>query len=171
MPPLGAETMQRIPRVRQGNNRSRRAALGLSAVALIVVTATGLTASGATGTTAPTNCSTATATRLVNRYDLNSFLLDQPVAQALCGPFTGAGSDAMAVGIAAPTCWPVQAWAVFRHTSGGWQLVLDRSEWVVPPLVAVGSRIRVTSPVFRSTDSTRCNPTGGTRSRVWHWNG
>jgi hypothetical protein len=76
----------------------------------------------------------------------------------------------MAVTIAAETCWPVQGWAVFSFVGGTWKLVFDESGFIVPPLVAVGAEIKETTPVFRSTDS-RCNPTGGTRARLWSWDG
>jgi hypothetical protein len=116
------------------------------------------------------DCSEATARRLVEEHRLNHFDLPNPVNQVLCGPFTGPGSEAMAITIAAPTCWPVQFWAVFSFTGGDWQLVLNRSQFLNPPLVAVGSDIRETTPVFRAGDA-RCFPTGGTHARIWHWDG
>ena len=89
----------------------------------------------------------------------------------LCGSFAGPGSEAMAATLAAPTCWPVQGWAVFRRAGGEWELVLaQRYVFLDPPLVAVGAEIRETRPVFRRGDN-RCNPSGGSRSRVWRWNG
>jgi hypothetical protein len=116
-------------------------------------------------------CSMATARQLVEQHRLNDFLVPNPVGQLLCGPFTGPGSEAMAITIGgAPTCWGTQRWAVFSFTGGTWQLVLDRSEFVVPPLVAVGADIRVTTPVFRHGDP-RCIPSGGSHARTWHWNG
>jgi hypothetical protein len=115
------------------------------------------------------DCSTATALQLVEQNHLNDFLLPDPVRQVLCGPFAGAGSDAMAITIGAPTCWGVQRWAVFSFTGGAWQLVLDQREFIFP-LVAVGADIRETTPVFRPADP-RCLPSGGTHARIWHWNG
>jgi hypothetical protein len=115
------------------------------------------------------DCSTATAVQLVDQYHLNDFLLPNPVQQVLCGAFTGAGSEAMAITIAAPTCWGTQRWAVFGFTAGAWQLVLDQREFIFP-LVAVGSDIRETAPVFRPGDP-RCIPSGGRHARIWHWNG
>jgi hypothetical protein len=116
-------------------------------------------------------CSTATAGQLVNRDRLNNFLLSNAVGQVLCGAFTGPGSEAMAVTINAPTCWSPQGWAVYRFTNGAWQLVMvQQLVLIVAPLVAVGSEIKETQPVFGPGDN-RCNPSGGTRSRLWHWNG
>jgi hypothetical protein len=111
----------------------------------------------------------ASALQLVDQHQLNAFLLPNPVGQLLCGPFTGAHSEAMAITIGAPTCWGIQRWAVFSFTGGAWQLVLDRSEFIFP-LVAVGADIRVTTPVFRPGDP-RCIPSGGSHARIWHWNG
>jgi hypothetical protein len=115
-------------------------------------------------------CSRATAGQLVEKHRLNHFLLPDPVAQLLCGPFTGPGSDAMAVTIYAPTCWPIQNWGVFRFAQGVWKLVLDQPAYLVPPLVAVGSDIRETTAIHRPGDS-RCLPSGGTHARMWRWNG
>ena len=101
---------------------------------------------------------------------MNHFALPNPVRQVLCGPFTGAGSEAMAVTIGAPTCWGIQHWGVFTLTGGVWRVVLKQPSYLVPPLVAVGSGIRETTAVHRDGDS-RCFPSGGTRSRSWRWNG
>ena len=77
----------------------------------------------------------------------------------------------MAVTFTAPTCWPVQGWAVFRFTQGSWRLVMVRRyAFLIPPLVAVGAGIRETAPVFRQGDN-RCNPSGGRQARIWRWNG
>lgn len=122
------------------------------------------------GAAATPSCSEATARQLVQQHRLNSFDLPNLVRQVLCGPFTGEGSEAMAVTIGAPTCWPVQRWAVFRFTAGGWQLAFDRSEFVAPPLVAVGGDIKVTRAVYRLGDG-RCFPSGGMEATTWHWDG
>lgn len=121
--------------------------------------------------TASTDCSEATARQVVEQHpDVNIFILPDPVQEVLCGPFTGPGSEAMAITIGAPTCWPIQNWAVFRFTAGDWQLVLNTPAYLVPPLVAVGSDIRETTAVARPGDS-RCFPTGGTHARIWSWDG
>lgn len=147
----------------------------LIVVAVCIAFSSALISSGAvagTGaSTASAACSAATARTLVNAHHMNDFLLQEPVAQVLCGPFAGRGSRAMAVAIAAATCWPVQRWAVFAYSAGRWRLVLNRPEWIVAPLVAVGSEIRASVPVFLPSDSTLCNPSGGTKARLWRWNG
>ncbi len=76
----------------------------------------------------------------------------------------------MAITIYAPTCWPIQRWAVFSFTRGVWKLVLDQPTYLDPPLVAIGSDIRETTDVHRTGDP-RCIPSGGSRARLWHWNG
>jgi hypothetical protein len=76
----------------------------------------------------------------------------------------------MAVTIGAPTCWRIQNWAVFRFTAGDWELVLNQPAYLVPPLVAVGSDIKETTAVHRAGDA-RCFFKGGTRARIWHWDG
>ena len=114
-------------------------------------------------------CSKATALRVAK----NPFSTDvrKQFGQVLCGPFTGPGSDAMVVTFNAPTCWSPQGWAVYRRTGGVWRLVMSQPYvFLVAPLVVVGSDIKETRPVFRPGDN-RCNPSGGTHARVWHWNG
>jgi len=121
--------------------------------------------------TAAGPCTEPTARQLIKEHDLNGFQLPNPVLQLLCGPFTGPGSQAMAVVVGPlPTCWPSQEWAVFSLTGGVWKLVLHQTWFIQPPLVAVGSDIQETRPVFRPGDS-RCIPTGGTRAHLWHWDG
>jgi hypothetical protein len=146
---------------------------GIAAILLFTLAASRptSTATAAGMSAASSDCSEATARQVVQgRLDVNIFDLPDPVRQVLCGPFTGPGSNAMAVTIGAPTCWPVQNWAVFRFTAGDWQLVLNTPAYLVPPLVAVASDIRETTAVHRSGDA-RCLPTGGTHARIWHWNG
>jgi hypothetical protein len=140
-----------------------------TAVAAVLLAAAVLAVPAAAGGATPA-CSEVTALQLVNDHRLNDFLLDDPVAQVLCGAFAGPGSETMAVTLAAGTCWPVQRWVVFDFVGGGWKLVLDRSAFLSAPLAAAGGDIRETTPVFRSSDP-RCVPTGGTRARTWHWNG
>jgi hypothetical protein len=155
----------------RGGRPRRLAAVVAAAAAVLLAAARPIESAPApSGAAATPSCSEATARQLVQQHRLNSFDLPNPVRQVLCGPFTGDGSEAMAVTIGAPTCWPVQRWAVFRFAGGAWQLVFDRSEFVSPPLVAVGGDIRVTTPVYRHGDA-RCLPSGGTEARTWHWDG
>jgi Family of unknown function (DUF6636) len=135
----------------------------VAAVALATFTAAGGTATSA-------RCSQAEATRAGAPYAFDPS--DPKVGLELCGAFLGPGSEAMVVSFFFPTCWPLQSWAVFRATSGGWKLVKLIPAYLAPSrhLVAVGGDIRETTAVHRPGDA-RCFPTGGTRSRVWHWNG
>jgi hypothetical protein len=139
-------------------------------VAIASASATPVVRTVAGASSAAIDCSAATATQLVNDSMLNNFLLPKPVVQVLCGPFTGAGSQAMVATIGAGTCWSPQSWAVFNLTTTGWQLVFTEGAFLLGPLVAVGADIRETTPVFRSTDP-RCVPSGGTHARTWHWDG
>lgn len=116
------------------------------------------------------DCSMATATQLVEQYRLNDFDVPNPVRQVLCGSFMGAGSDVMAITIAAPTCWPVQHWAILGFRDGAWQLLEKVPAYLIPPLTAVGNDIREETAVRRAGDA-RCFPSGGTHARLWHWDG
>lgn len=138
------------------------------AVLVVAALAAALTSSVAANTGA--TCSKATADGLVNADHLNDFLLPKPVNQVLCGPFTGRGSRAMLATVRAATCWGVQQWAVFAVRNGSWRLVTDRHVWILGRVVAAGSDLKVTSPVARRGDA-YCDPTGGSVTRTWHWNG
>jgi hypothetical protein len=115
------------------------------------------------------DCSKATATQLVNDNHLNGFLLPDPVVKVLCGPFTGPGSTAMAVTIAAGTCWSPQSWAVFNYVGDTWHLVHEQGAFLIS-FVAVGGDLRETTPIFSRGDP-RCVPSGGSHARTWHWDG
>jgi hypothetical protein len=147
--------------------RLSSAVTAASVLALAAVSAIPFAWAGANAASA--DCTESTARQLVEQHNLNDFDLSDPVVQVLCGPFTGAGSEAMAITIGAPTCWGVQRWVVFRFASGSWQLLLDQRRFIFK-LTAVGSDIRETSPVFRRGDP-RCLPSGGKQVRVWHWDG
>lgn len=144
------------------------------AIALLIVASLGFSAAPSASRSEPSSaaapCSKALAKQLVNQHNLNRFILPNPVGQVLCGPFTGPGSEAMAVTVLAPTCWGVQNWGVFTFSGGSWRLVLDQPAYLHPPLVRVGTGIRETTAVHRPGDS-RCFPSGGKRSRLWRWNG
>jgi hypothetical protein len=109
--------------------------------------------------------------RAANPFLPQASIVQEPIVQALCSPFTGPGSNAMAITLNAPTCWSPQGWLVYTLAGDDWQLVLEQPyRFLVGPLVAVGSDIRETEPVVREGDP-RCNPSGGTRARLWHWDG
>ena len=117
------------------------------------------------------SCSKAEATRVVERLHLGNADdpgVPNPVTQALCGPFFGPGSHAMAASLTIPSCGRTAGWVVFRRVGGDWRLVLSRNNGA--DLEAVGSGIRETMFVLRPGDA-HCFPTGGTRSRTWRWNG
>jgi hypothetical protein len=117
------------------------------------------------------SCSKSEATRVVEQLHLgnaNDPGVPNPVTQALCGPFFGPGSQAMAASLTIPSCGRTAAWVVFRRVGRNWQLVLSRNNGA--DLEAVGSGIRETMFVLRPGDA-HCFPTGGTRSRTWRWNG
>jgi hypothetical protein len=59
-------------------------------------------------------------------------------------------------------------WVVFRWTGDTWDLLLKQHQAAL--LTAAGSDIRETVSIFRDGDS-RCCPSGGTRARIWHWDG
>jgi hypothetical protein len=140
-----------------------RIALGAALASAVVA---GVFAS-AGGSTVSAECSRAAALRVGKPYFWDA---KYTVAQLLCGQFTGPGSDAMVVAFAAPTCWPLQGWAVFAFSGGDWRRVLLRRGVFVYPLKAVGGDIRETEPVRRAGDA-RCTPSGGRRSRTWQWDG
>jgi hypothetical protein len=114
-------------------------------------------------------CSLAAARAVMVRDKLgNAGYMPDPVQQVLCGPFLGANSRAMVASFAIPTCGGPIGWAVFRPSADGWEIVMQRSEGGL--LQAVGSNIKETQNLLRTTDPL-CDPTGGTRSRIWHYNG
>jgi hypothetical protein len=97
--------------------------------------------------------------------------LEHPVT-VLCGAFLGPGSHAMAVTFNNGTCIPDTGWAVFRDNGGAWQLLDPPGQVsdVILPLTAVGDDIREEYAVYRQGDGP-CQPSGGTRARLWHWDG
>jgi hypothetical protein len=148
-----------------------RGVLSIAAVAVAALVSAGPAGTAPGGRPVAGACSAATARQIATDFFVWGNDVRDPVAQVLCGPFTGAGSNAMAVAFSAPTCWSPQGWAVYTFASGAWSLVMaQRGVFVAGPLVAVGSAIRETQPVFRSGDA-RCLPSGGTHARLWSWNG
>jgi hypothetical protein len=140
--------------------------IALGGAALAGVVACGVLASPG-GSSVTAQCSRAAALEVGKPYFWDA---RYTIAQLLCGSFTGAGSDSMVIAFAAPTCWPLQGWALFTYVDGGWRRDRLRRGAFVFPLKAVGGDIRETEPVFRAGDP-RCIPSGGRRARTWHWNG
>jgi sugar lactone lactonase YvrE len=117
----------------------------------------------------PGRCSKATATRLFLRLRLgNAGYMPHPVFQVLCGAFLGKGSRAMVASEAIPSCGLTAGWDVFVYSGGAWHIVLHRINGAL--LKRVGTGIRETMFILRPHDA-HCFPTGGSRSRVWHWTG
>jgi hypothetical protein len=117
------------------------------------------------------HCSRQAAEQVAGSHSGFVGSVSDPIQQVLCGAFAGPGSNAMAVTFAAATCWTPQGWAVYRFRNGAWELVLDRpGVFLIRGLVAVGRDLEEKTPVFRSTDP-RCVPSGGRRTRSWHWTG
>jgi hypothetical protein len=114
-------------------------------------------------------CSEAEAQTLARKYRLGDSTYNYPVGPVLCGAFTGPQSNAIAFSFHYYGCIPTSGFAVFHFDAGDWQLVLKRPD-VAVSLFAAGPDIRETVAVFRKGDS-RCVWTGGTRARVWHWDG
>ena len=114
-------------------------------------------------------CSKAEAIEAVELLQLNEGLVaTDPVNRVLCGPFVGPGSNAMVVSLTRETCLPNLGWAVLRFAGGVWRPVMKRDGFAT--LSKVGTNIREEVPIFRKGDSP-CFPSGGTRSRIWSWNG
>jgi sugar lactone lactonase YvrE len=117
------------------------------------------------------NCTRVTARLLLARNrlgDLGDPKLRDPVGQVLCGTFFGKRSRGMAVSLAIPSCGRTGGWVVFRWNGRAWKLVMRQKHGA--DLAAIGSLLRETQFIFLSRD-THCNPSGGTRSRTWRWNG
>jgi hypothetical protein len=139
----------------------------IGAIALLVLAAPG----GAVGkSSAAVPCSTAEATIVVKRLHLGSAdFLPKPVFGVICGAFMGPGSRTMVALLASGgASAPFGGWAVFRPVGGSWGLVTVRNGG--GPITAAGSDLKETQGILREGDS-HCCPTGGTRARLWHWNG
>jgi hypothetical protein len=119
---------------------------------------------------ATAQCSRAVADELLKQQHLGpTWVEPHPAGDVLCGSFTGPGSNAMAVTFRLGICMPALGWAVFRFAAGRWQRVLVQNA-VYAKLTAEDGDIRETAPIYRPGDK-RCFPSGGTKTRVWHWSG
>jgi hypothetical protein len=129
---------------------------------------TGRTSKSPVAAAAQADCSKAAATEIVLRLHLNDPEVDGPVGKVLCGSFTGPGSQTMVVSLWGPGNTGFIDWAVFRWTGDAWEFLMKQP--AAASITAAGPDIRQTLPIYRPSDS-RCCPTGGTKSRIWHWNG
>jgi hypothetical protein len=120
--------------------------------------------SGAVGA----DCSKAAALAVVTRLHLNDPEVTNPVSTVLCGSFTGPGSQTMVVSLFGPGNTGMIDWVVFRWDGNAWQFVMKQHQAAM--LSAAGSDIRETVSIFRASDP-RCCPSGGKKTRIWHWNG
>jgi hypothetical protein len=138
------------------------------ASAAIVATSAAVVASARAASTAGTKCSDAAAAQAVAKYQPTQN--GNPVAQVLCGAFTGQGSDAMVVLFSHATgCRHFRAWTVFTYAGGGWKELFTRNETIVS-LAAAGSDIREVVRAYK-VHAPRCAPATGNASSLWRWNG
>jgi hypothetical protein len=119
-------------------------------------------------TAATADCSKAAGLEVVQRLHLNDPEVTDPVYKVLCGSFTGPVSQTMVVSLMGPGSSGMLDWVVFSWAGDAWQLLMKRHQSAV--LTAAGSDIRETLSIFRDGDS-RCCPSGGTKARIWHWDG
>ena len=117
---------------------------------------------------ATADCSEAAATEIVLRLHLNDPEVAAPVARLLCGSFTGPGSETMVASLWGPGNSGLITWVVFQWVGDAWQFLMKQP--AAASITTAGSDIRQTLPIYRASDS-RCCPTGGTKTRIWHWDG
>jgi hypothetical protein len=156
------------------NAQRKRCWLGVGVAAIAAFAAPGKSAVSGSGTitmfAASALCSKTEATVVVKQLHLGEAdFIPNPVYAVICGAFMGPKSQNMVVSLASGgTSIPFEGWAVFRLAGGTWQLVMRRHDGA--QVSAAGSDIRETVGVSRPGDP-RCCPSGGTKSRIWHWNG
>lgn len=154
--------------------RTRR--IGLFPVPILAVIAIGILGTTASWgnddrASASSACSRSTAKQLIreNPY-LHPFSPTyQAPGQVLCGQFLGKGGQALVVSFKAATCGGTFGWAAFRQRGAKWKLAW-RYKNGQRGISASGSDIEETVNVLLPGDP-RCLPTGGTKSRIWHWSG
>jgi hypothetical protein len=134
----------------------------------VVTTTFSSGADHATGAEASGRCSKAAAREVVKQLRLGDPSVADPFGKVLCGAFTGPGSQAMVVVLRGPGSTGFVDWVVFRWAGGAWQFLMKQP--LGGSITAAGSDIRQTLPIYRPADS-RCCPSGGTKTRIWHWNG
>ena len=143
------------------------ACLTVAALALTVTAAAAPSATMRRDTTTAA-CTKAAAQRIVAQLGLGEPFVAHPVGRVLCGSFSGPGSQTMVVSLWGDGNSGLVEWAVFRWAGGTWQFLMKQP--AAASITAAGADIRQTIAIYRPSDP-RCCPTGGTRSRLWHWNG
>jgi hypothetical protein len=118
--------------------------------------------------TASGQCSKTEAVGAVRRLGLTDVSATYPVWKVLCGAFAGTGSQTMVASISGPDNVGMLYWAVFQWSGSDWQFLMKQRHAAI--LAAVGSDIGETWSIYRAGDP-RCCPSGGTKTRIWHWNG
>jgi RES domain-containing protein len=159
----------------RGSDLRRVALLCAASCVLMVAVSAGSAAaresfsSSPAGTAATADCSKEAATESVLRLNLNDIAgVADPVGGVLCGSFTGPGSQTMVVSLGGEGSLGMIDWVVFRWSEDAWQFLMKRRQSA--ELAAVGSDIRERVSIFRAGDP-RCCPSGGTKWRIWHWDG
>jgi hypothetical protein len=104
----------------------------------------------------------------VKRLRLGDPFATTPVFKVLCGSFAGPGSQTMVASLLGEANTGMIGWVVFRRIGGEWQLLMERRG--AAELTAAGADIKETVAIYRAGDP-RCCPSGGDKSRIWHWNG
>jgi hypothetical protein len=124
------------------------------------------------GTATAKSCTVADVRRAAAEAGVANPDFPGEVTGGVCGAFLGPGSRAMGVVLRARQCPPNRIWTVLSFTDGAWRHVpgpWDRGPRI-EGLRKVGDDIREEQPVFRAADN-GCVPTGGSRARLWRWDG
>jgi hypothetical protein len=124
------------------------------------------------GTAAAADCSKTAVRQAAAQAGVANPDFPSEVIGGVCGAFLGPGSRAMGVVLRAQQCAPNRIWTVLGFTGGAWHHVTgpwDRGPRI-DGLRKAGDDIREEQPVFRRADD-GCVPTGGSRARLWHWDG
>lgn len=166
-----------LEQLRRAAPRWPRSMSRTTSLAALVAAGLGVLAVGSGGSTGSASASTSTeagrctkaeATAVVKRLRLGDPFATVPVFKVLCGSFAGPGSQTMVASLLGEANTGMIGWAVFRLAGGQWQLLMERRG--AAELTAAGADIRETVSIYRPSDP-RCCPSGGTKSRTWHWNG
>jgi hypothetical protein len=143
--------------------RVRAGLVVVGAIALLGLTLTPLGSGSASA-----RCSKAEARRMIDQLRLGDPSIASPFGKVVCGSFAGPGSDVMVVVLRGPGNTGFVDWMVFRRAGNAWQFLMKQP--LGGAITAAGSDIRQSLPIYRLSDP-RCCPTGGTKTRLWRWNG